>query len=127
MPILEKIEEPEFNHEGDSAKGDHTCIDENKRGPVGVDDTDHFLLIVPITVCGHLLRAFIDSGATRSFVNSDIVSALGFFISGKPTILELATGAKTSIEGFVPYVFIFVGNMDSRLTLTSMKRFEELM
>ena len=126
VPILEKIQEPEFNHEGESAKGDHTCIAEDKGGPAGVDDTDRILLIVPITVRGHLLRALIDSGATRSFMNSDIVGALGFFVSKKPTTLELATGTKTSSDGVIPDVFISVGNMDSRLTLTSMKLFDEI-
>ena len=80
----------EENHK----KGEPTVawsMQQNK-APRGVDDG--LLLVVPARINGHLVRALIDSGATRCFVTPACVAAVGPMGKPQDTFLELGNGQK---------------------------------
>ena len=55
---------------------------------------DGLLMVVPARINGHLVRALIDSGATRCFVTPACVATVGLVGKSQDTFLELGNGQK---------------------------------
>ena len=75
---------------------------QQNKAPRGVDDG--LLLVVVARINGHLVRALINSGATRCFVTPACVTAVGLKGTPKDVFLELGNGQKYLSRGFVPDV-----------------------
>ena len=79
---------------------------------------DGLLLVVPAWINGHLLRALIDSGATRCFVTPACVATVGLVGKPQDTFLELGNGQKFLSRGFVPKPPVVIAGLTVRVGLT---------
>ena len=79
---------------------------------------DGLLLIVPVRVYGHCIRALIDSGATRCFVSAPAVKPLGLSTVHENTFLELGDGQKILSRGKVLNVPIVTAGLTVKMDLT---------
>ena len=79
---------------------------------------DGLLLVVTARIDGHPVRALIDSGATRCFVNPSCVTTVGLKGQPQDTFLELGNGQKFLSRGLVPDVPIVTAGLIVRVGLT---------
>ena len=79
---------------------------------------DGLLLVVPARVNGHVVRALIDSGATRCFVTPSCVTAVGLKGTPRDIFLELGSGQKYLSRGHVPDVPVVTAGLTARVGLT---------
>ena len=79
---------------------------------------DGLLLVVPARVNGHVVRALIDSGATRCFVTPSCVTAVGLKGTPRDIFLELGNGQKYLSRGHVPDVPVVTAGLTVRVGLT---------
>ena len=63
------------------------------------DEEDGILLVVPLRIFGHEVRALIDSDATRNFISPAGVTQCGLTIESHNTFLELGDGKKVLSRG----------------------------
>ena len=83
------------------------------RGP-----DDGILLVVTARVHGHALKALVDSGATRSFLDSQLITPLGLQTTASNTLLELAEGKKILSQGVVEDAMVDTAELTTRIPLT---------
>ena len=62
-------------------------------------EEDGILLVVPVRIFGHEIRALIDSGATRCFISPAGVMQCGLTVESHNTFLELGDGKKVLSRG----------------------------
>ena len=74
--------------------------------------------MVPARVNGHVVRALIDSGATRCFVTPSCVTAVGLKGTPRDIFLELGNGQKYLSRGHVPDVPVVTAGLTVRVGLT---------
>ena len=79
---------------------------------------DGLLLVVTARINGHLVRALINSGATRCFVTPSCVTAVGLKGQPQDTFLELGNGQKFLSRGLVPNVPVVTAGLIVRVGLT---------
>ena len=63
------------------------------------NEEDGILLVVPVQIFGHEIRALIDSGATRCFISPAGVTQCGLTAESHNTFLELGDGKKVLSRG----------------------------
>ena len=85
---------------------------------------DHLLLTVQAVVHGTPLRALVDSGATRSFVDERIQLHPPLHFIGAYSSLEMANGETIVSTGVAPDVLISLGDIQFRSTLTAVPMME---
>ena len=85
---------------------------------------DHLLLTVQAVVHGTSLRALVDSGATRSFVDERIRLHPPLQFIGAYSSLEMANGETIVSTGVAPDVLISLGDIQFRSTLTAVPMME---
>ena len=85
---------------------------------------DHLLLTVQAVVNGTPLRALVDSGATRSFVDERIRLHPPLQFIGAYSSLEMANGETIVSTGVAPDVLISLGDIQFRSTLTAVPMME---
>ena len=79
---------------------------------------DVLLLVVSTRMHGKAVRALIDSGATRSFVNPSCITAVG--LKGEPcdVFLELGNGENFLSRGYVPEVPVVTAGLTMKIGLS---------
>ena len=86
--------------------------------------SDHLLLTVQAVVNGTPVRALVDSGATRSFVDESIRLHPPLEFIGAYSSLEMANGETIVSTGIAPDVLISLGDVQFRSTLTAVPMME---
>ena len=79
---------------------------------------DGVLLFVNVFVHGKVLKALIDSGASRCFVSPSVLKVLRLQGKRSDTFLELGNGQRVLSRGYVPDVLVTVGGHTSMIDLT---------
>ena len=79
---------------------------------------DGILLVITARIHGHPVRALVDSGATRSFVDSRLLTPLGLNATASNTLLELADGKKILSQGVVEDALVDTAGLTARVSLT---------
>ena len=79
---------------------------------------DGLLLVVLARINGHVVRALIDSGATRCFITPSCSTAIGLMGTPKDIFLELGNGQKYLSRGHVPDVLVVTAGLTVRVGLT---------
>ena len=79
---------------------------------------DGLLLVVPARINGYVVRALIDSGATRCFITPSCVTAVGLKGTPRDIFLELGNGQKYLSRGHVPDVPVVTAGLTVRVGLT---------
>ena len=99
-------------------KGEETAVGivPQNKAPRGVDDG--LLLVVTARINGHIVRALIDSGATRCFITPACITAVGLKGVPRDIFLELGNGQKYLSRGYVPDVPVVTAGLTVRVGLT---------
>ena len=85
----------------------------------GTKDRDHVLLNVTAMIKGTPVRALVDSGATRSFIDEKLQLRPPLSFIGAYSSLEMANGDTIVSTGIAPAVLVCIGNVQFRLDLTA--------
>ena len=83
----------------------------------GTRDRDHVLLSVTAVIKGTPVRALVDSGATRSFVNEKLQLCPPLSFIGAYSSLEMANGDTIVSTGIAPAVLVCIGKVQFRSDL----------
>ena len=96
------------------------------RGSIPPDSKvrDHLLLTIQAVINGTPVRALVDSGATRSFVDERLRLHPPLQFIGAYSSLEMANGETIVSTGVAPDVLISLGDIQFRSTLTAMPMME---
>ena len=86
----------------------------------GTKDRDHVLLSVTAMIKGTLVRALVDSGATRSFIDEKLQLRPPLSFIGAYSSLEMANGDTIVSTGIALAVLVCIGNVQFRSDLTAM-------
>ena len=81
-------------------------------------EEDGILLVVPVRIFGHEIRALIDSGAMRNFISPASVTQRGLTIESHNTFLELGDGKKVLSWGRAVDVPIVTSSYSKKTNLT---------
>ena len=76
---------------------------------------DGLLLVVSTKISGHIVKALIDSGATRCFVTPAYVTTCGLKAKPRDVFLELGNGEKFLSRGFIPDVPITTAGLTVKI------------
>ena len=82
------------------------------------DEEDGILLVVPVRIFGHEVRALINSGATRNFISPAGVTQCGLIVESHNTFLELGDGKKVLSRGRAVDVLIVTSSYTMKTNLT---------
>ena len=82
------------------------------------NEEDGILLVVPVWIFGHEIRALIDSGATRCFISPAGVTQCGLTVESHNTFLELGDGKKVLSRGRAVHVPVITSGYTMRTNLT---------
>ena len=85
----------------------------------GTKDRDHVLLSVTAVIKGTPVRALVDSGATRSFIDEKLQLRPPLSFIGAYSSLEMANGDIIVSTGIAPAVLVCIGNVQFRSDLTA--------
>ena len=85
----------------------------------GTRDRDHVLLSVTAVIKGTLVRALVDSGATRSFIDEKLQLRPPLSFIGAYSSLEMANGDTIVSTGIAPAVLVCIRNVQFRSDLTA--------
>ena len=77
----------------------------------GTKDRDHVLLSVIAVIKGTPVRALVDSGATRSFIDEKLQLHPPLSFIGAYSSLEMANGDTIVSTGIAPVVLVCIGNV----------------
>ena len=111
---------------GPSQQGPEVSLESTAAGVQTSDSkvSDHLLLTVQAVVNGTPVRALVDSGATRSFVDESIRLHPPLQFIGAYSSLEMANGETIVSTGIAPDVLISLGDIQFRSTLTAVPMME---
>ena len=87
--------------ETNDKKGQPTAVGSKQQNKIHRTIDDGLLLVVPAKINRHMVRALIDSGATKCFVTPSCVTAVGLKGTPQDVFLELGNGQKYLSRGFV--------------------------
>ena len=107
-------------------KGQEASLESTAAG-VNTPDSkvrDHLLLTVQAVIHGTPVRALVDSGATRSFVDENLMLHPPLQFIGAYSSLEMANGETIVSTGVAPDVLISLGDIQFRSTLTAVPMME---
>ena len=76
-----------------------SAISSENQSPIPRFEEDGILLVVPVRIFGHEIRALIDSGTTRCFISPAGVMQCGLTVESHNTFLELGDGKKVLLRG----------------------------
>ena len=76
-----------------------SAVSTEYQSPNPRNEEDGILLVVPVRIFGHEIRALIDSGATRCFISPAGVTQCGLIVESHNTFLELGDGKKVLSRG----------------------------
>ena len=93
-------------------------MEKERKISVGQRIEDGLLLVVSTKIYGHIVKALIDSGATRCFVTPACVTTYGLKAKPRDVFLELGNGEKFLSRGFIPDVHIVAAGLTIKLGLT---------
>ena len=113
-------------HSDPSKKGQGASLESTAAG-VNTPDSkvrDHLLLTVQAVIHGTPVRALVDSGATRSFVDERLRLHPPLQFIGAYSSLEMANGETIVSTGVAPDVLISLGDIQFRSTLTAVPMME---
>ena len=104
--------------ENNDKKGQFTADGKKQQNktPRGIDDG--LLLVVSARIHGRIVRALIDSGATRCFVTPTCVTKCGLKGIPRGIFLELGNGDKILSRGYIPDVPIVTAGLTVKVGLT---------
>ena len=102
----------------DHKKGQPTAVGTKQQNKISRTIDDGLLLVVLARINGHIVRALIDSGATRCFVTPACVTAVGLKGTPQDVFLELGNGQKYLSRGFVPDAPMVTVGLTVRVGLT---------
>ena len=86
---------------------------------LGTKDRDHVLLSVTAVIKGMPVRALVDSGAARSFIDEKLQLRPSLSFIGAYSSLEMANGDTIVSTGIAPAVLVCIGNVQFRSDLTA--------
>ena len=85
----------------------------------GTRDRDHVLLSVTAVIKGTPVRALVDIGATRSFIDEKLQLRPPLSFIGAYSSLEMANGDTIVSTGIAPAVLVCIGSVQFRSDLTA--------
>ena len=95
-----------------------TAVGSKQQNKIHKTIDDGLLLVVLARINGHMVRALIDSGATKCFVTLACVTAVGLKGTPQDVFLELGNGQKYLSRGFVPNATVVTAELIVRVGLT---------
>ena len=95
-----------------------SAVSTGNQSPIPRAEEDGILLIVPVRIFSHEIRALIDSGATRNFISPAGVTQCGLRVESHNTFLELGDGKKVLSRGRAVDVPVVTSGYTMRTNLT---------
>ena len=95
-----------------------SAVSTENQSPIPRTEEDGILLVVPVRIFGHEIRALIDSGATRCFISLAGVMHCGLTVESHNTFLELGDGKKVLSRGRAVDVPVITSSYTMRTNLT---------
>ena len=95
-----------------------SAVSTENQSPIPRTEEDGILLVVPVRIFGHEIRALIDSGATRCFISPAGVMQCGLTVESHNTFLELGDGKKVLSRGRAVDVPVVTSGYTMRTNLT---------